>query len=286
MRHGFLLIDKPSGPTSHDAVYRVRKVLHEAKIGHLGTLDPAASGLLVLAVGAKALKVIELFPDLSKEYIAGITFGAVSSTYDGEGVIEEVKPTPGWEVPDEMQIRTLIDQRFTGKISQVPPAHSAVHVGGQRAYELARKGIDPHVSAREVMIESCKILSYNYPHLSLNVACGSGTYIRSLAHDLGALLHRGAYLSSLRRTVIGSWNIEHAVQPDNADWANVIPLKEILKDLPAIELTAKEADDIRFGRAIAREVRPDTLGWFEGLPIAVLKPAKDGSRSAKPRKVL
>lgn len=286
MRHGFLLIDKPMGPTSHDAVQRVRNVLHEPKVGHLGTLDPAASGLLVLAVGAKALKVIELFPDLSKEYVAGIRFGAISSTYDSEGVIEEVQPSPGWDIPDEMQIRSIIRDRFTGKISQTPPAHSAVHVGGQRAYELARKGIDPKVTAREVTIGSCEILSYEYPHLSLNVACGSGTYIRSLAHDLGEMLHRGAYLSSLRRTVVGDWHVDNAVEPDKADWARVLPLKEILRDLHSIDLTEAEANDIRFGRAIRHEVRADTIGWFEDLPIAILQPAKEGSAMAKPRKVL
>src|SRR3989339_527081 len=134
MRHGFLLIHKPVGPTSHDVVQAVRRRLNEGKIGHLGTLDPAAEGLLVLAVGAKALKGIELFSDLPKEYRAHIHFGATSTTYDREGVIERWSPVAGWHAPDEITIRSIIGSRFLGKIQQVPPAHSAVKIGGRRAY--------------------------------------------------------------------------------------------------------------------------------------------------------
>ena len=174
MRHGFLLIDKPIGPSSHDAVAQVRAVLKEQKIGHLGTLDPAAEGLLVLAVGAKALKVVELFSDLPKEYRAHIHFGATSTTYDREGVIERWSPVAGWHAPDEITIRSIIGSRFLGKIQQVPPAHSAVKIGGERAYRKARQGRGVNIPPREVEITECIIERYAYPHLHLKVACGSG----------------------------------------------------------------------------------------------------------------
>ncbi|PIR53491.1 tRNA pseudouridine(55) synthase TruB, partial [Candidatus Peregrinibacteria bacterium CG10_big_fil_rev_8_21_14_0_10_49_10] len=173
MRHGFLLIAKPVGPTSHDIVSQVRRTLGEKKIGHLGTLDPAASGLLVLAVGAKALKVVEFFGDLHKEYCVGVRFGTVSTTYDREGVLEEITPKPGWNIPKLEDVRRMIAERFIGKISQVPPSYSAVQVGGERAYRKMRQGKGVHLPARTVQIDACTITSYTYPDLTLQVACGS-----------------------------------------------------------------------------------------------------------------
>lgn len=286
MRHGFLLIDKPPGPTSHDVVDRVRSVLGESKVGHLGTLDPAASGLLVLAVGAKALKVIEFFTDLSKEYEAEVRCGAVSTTYDREGVIEDVAPKSGWSPPDLPQLQRLLTDRFLGKIMQAPPAHSAVNIAGERAYRRARRGESVRPPLREVEIASCSVLAYAYPRLRLLIGCSSGTYIRSLAHDLGQVLRCGAYLENLRRTQVGEWDIVDACPPGDASWARVLPLKNILKPFRGIELTAGEAEDLQFGRPIQREVKPDTFAWFQDLPIAILTPAKDGSRMAQPRKVL
>lgn len=283
MRHGFLLIDKPTGPTSHDAVQTVRRTLPEKSAGHIGTLDPGASGLLVLAVGAKALKVIEFFGGLSKEYIAEITFGAVSSTYDADGVIETVTPKAGWVEPDAVMLRRAITERFIGSISQVPPAHSAVHVDGKRAYALARKGIEVTMKARTVRIDACEVINYNFPHATLRVSCGSGTYIRSLAHDLGEMLRCGGYLSALRRTKVGEWDVADAVAPEKATWTNVLPLKEVLNNLPKLELNAAEMEDIRHGRAIKRTIEQETFAWFEDLPVAVLLPA---GANARPRKVL
>lgn len=286
MRHGFLLTDKPHGFTSHDAVAIVRKRLSESKIGHLGTLDPAASGLLVLAVGSKALKVIEFFGDLSKEYEAEIAFGFESSTYDAEGALEAVEPKKGWVAPDAIQLRRVLEDRFLGKIQQVPPAHSAVKVGGIRSYALARKGKSVPLAPRPVEIQSCDVLSYAYPELRLRVRCGSGTYIRSLAHDLGQFLRCGAYLKSLQRTRVGEWSITDACAPDKAAWTRVLPLKDVLRGLHRIDVTEEEAVNLAHGRSIAHEVKPDTFAWCNGLPIAVLVSAKDGSRGAHPRKVL
>ena len=282
MRHGFLLIDKPLGITSHDAVAIVRRTLPEKHVGHLGTLDPAATGLLVMAVGTKALKVIELFNNLSKEYEAGVRFGSVSSTYDAEGVIEETAMKPGWVIPDESTIRNIIADRFLGRIQQVPPAHSAVHVGGERAYRKARQGKSVDIPPREVLVLACDVLAFHYPDLSLRIACGSGTYIRSLAHDLGQFMKVGAYLSSLRRTKVGDWSVQDASAPDAVKWTNVMPLKEVLASFPALPLSDEEMRDIGFGRSLKKEIAETTIAWHEDLPIAILEP-KEGV--AHPRKV-
>jgi len=286
MKHGFLLIDKPEGPTSHDAVATVRNLLHERKIGHLGTLDPAASGLLVLAVGAKALKVVEFFKDLSKEYIAEIAFGSVSTTYDREGVIEKYPPKAGWVPLDQVEVVNIIRDHFLGDIEQVPPEHSAIKIGGDRAYRKARQGRGVNMPARRVHIEDCGIISYDYPTLTLHVSCGSGTYIRSLANDLGQRMRCGGYLAGLQRTKVGEWSLDFAVPPDAVEWSQVIPLKEVLIGFSSIELSAEEAERVQHGQDIEQEVKPDTIGWFDELPIAVLTPAKDGSQMAHARKVL
>ncbi len=286
VKHGFLLIDKPVRSTSHDVVAQVRRTLGERNIGHLGTLDPAASGLLVLAVGGKALKLVEFFGDLSKEYVATIRFGARSSTYDREGAIEEVRPKPGWVTPDDSQLQMTIQRHFLGAVQQVPPAHSAVHIDGKRAYELARQGKQVALQPRAVTIEACEVLRYAYPNLALRIACGSGTYIRSLAHDLGERLRCGGYLADLRRTKVGEWSVDFAVKPSAVGWSFVIPLKEVLTEFHGIELTAEEVEDVRHGRDIRRQVKPDTIGWHEDLPVAVLVPARDGTGRAHARKVL
>lgn len=281
MRHGFLLINKPIGPTSHDSVAMVRKQLSERKVGHLGTLDPAAEGLLVLAVGAKALKVVELFKDLSKEYIAQITFGSVSSTYDREGTIEQVDLKPGVPVPDESAVRNAIVDRFLGKIDQIPPAYSAVQVGGERAYRKMRQGRSVDLPSREVQIDACDLQKFTYPDLTLRIVCGSGTYIRSLAHDLGQVLRCGGYLSGLKRTKVGEWSVSESVAIDRVQWSDVIPLKDVLRDRPSIELTDDEAEDIRHGRVIERGVEKDTIAWHEELPIAILTSIGDGESRAR-----
>ena len=285
MKHGFLLIDKPEGPTSHDIVGMVRKALNEKKVGHLGTLDPAASGLIVLAVGAKALKVVELFNVLPKTYEATVQFGAISSTFDREGKIEEVKIKPGVEPPDLIGLRTIIENRFLGVIDQVPPDYSAIKIGGERAYRKMRQGRVVNMPTREVNIKECKIISYEYPQAVLHVACGSGTYIRSLANDLGDAIRCGGYLAGLRRTTVGDWKIEDAVAPKKATWGHILPLKDLLVGRNKIEVSDSEAEDIVHGRPIKHQVLPDTIAWNNDLPIAILTPLKDGSNCCKGRKV-
>lgn len=281
MRHGFLLIDKPAGLTSHDVVAKIRRSLSEQNVGHLGTLDPLATGLLVLAIGKKALKVVELFGNLSKEYEAEVTFGSISTTYDAEGCIEVVDVKPGWTEPMREDVERMLRDRFTGKISQVPPVFSAVHVGGERAYRKAMQGRSVTIPARTVDIDKCEVLFYEYPILKLRVRCGSGTYIRSLAHDLGQSLRFGAYLSALRRVRVGDWSIDSALLIEKATWASVIPLKDALKDLHGVELSSEEFEELTFGRNIARSVRANTIGWFDELPVALLTPAGGGEAHAR-----
>ncbi len=281
MRHGFLLVDKPAGVTSHDVVGMVRRALSEKGVGHLGTLDPAATGLLVLAVGKKALKVVHLFGAARKEYVADVRFGAVSTTYDREGQITPQDPPMGWNPPEQAVVQRTIADRFIGRIQQVPPAHSAIKMGGQHAYDLARAGKDVVMAPREVEISRVDVLSYAYPSLQLRVRCGSGTYIRSLAHDLGRLLYCGGYLADLRRTKVADWDVGDAVAPDQAVWTDVVPLKEILSDRPRRDLTPEEWEDVGHGRNIEAEVEQDTIAWFEELPVAILVPGGDGTARAR-----
>ena len=236
----------------------------------------------MLAVGKKALKVVELFDDLTKEYVADIQFGAVSTTFDREGVIEKVPAKAGWKIPDESDIQKMIRDRFLGNISQVPPIYSAIHIGGERAYRKAMQGRTVNMPAREVEIKKCEIITYNYPKLQLRVVCGSGTYIRSLANDLGELLRCGGYLENLRRTKVGDWSLENAVDPKKVNWTNVMPLKDVLKNLPAIELTTDEFTDLSQGKNIERNVpAKNTIGWHEELPVALLVTAGDGWAHAR-----
>lgn len=289
MRHGFLLVRKPTGPTSHDIVGIVRRTLGEKSIGHLGTLDPMAEGLLVLAVGSKALKVIELFSGMTKEYDAEVMLGKESTTYDGEGDISDRKLFSGWQPPEDVtKVQAMLQDRFVGTTTQVPPQFSAIKVGGTRAYRKAQRGESVEMKGRTVSITECRIQHYAYPRLSLHVACGSGTYIRSLAHDIGELLRCGGYLSALKRTKVGEWSVADAKDPDHVAWGDVLPLKEVLSDLPRRELTESEWEETKHGRSIDGSLSPgETLiAWYDGLPVAILEknPKQDGK--VKPKKVL
>ncbi|MEQ1849445.1 MAG: tRNA pseudouridine(55) synthase TruB [Candidatus Peribacteraceae bacterium] len=289
MRHGFLLVHKPKGPTSHDLVGMVRRTLSEPSIGHLGTLDPMAEGLMVLAVGSKALKVIELFSKMTKEYDAEVTLGKDSTTYDAEGLITVHDTRPGYEPPtDQSRVQTVLNERFVGTVDQVPPIFSAIKVGGSRAYRKAQRGESVELKSRPVSITECRILSYNYPLLSLHVACGSGTYIRSLAHDIGETLRSGGYLSKLVRTKVGEWLLTDAVQPDSVAWGHVLPLKSVLSLMPRRELSDAEMIEIQHGRSVMGIMPSEgtPIAWHKDLPVAILErnPKKQGM--LKPRKVL
>ena len=209
-----LLIDKPAGPTSHDIVDQVRRIYKTRRVGHAGTLDPFATGLLIVAVG-KATKDLQRFVGLDKTYEATARLGATSDTYDLTGHIT----VPGTEylVPSAENVSQALES-FKGGYEQKAPAYSAKKVHGQKLYELARRGEDvEHLRpTKKVDISEIELLDFKWPDVTFRVTCSSGTYIRSLAHDLGVKLGCGAYLTELRRTRIGEYKVEDAKKLE--DW--------------------------------------------------------------------
>ena len=202
----FLVLDKPAGVSSFREVARVRQERGVQRVGHLGTLDPLATGVLVVAVG-EATKLIEYFMKADKVYEATAEFGKVSDTYDLEGEIKAFEGTNSLKKITRETIEQVLPS-FTGEIMQVPPIFSALKIKGKPAYELAREGKKVELKARPVTIYALKILSFEGPLLRLRIHCSSGTYIRSLIHDLGQKLGVGAIMTELRRTRVGSFTLE------------------------------------------------------------------------------
>jgi tRNA pseudouridine55 synthase len=202
---GVLLVDKPRDWTSFDVVKKVRGTLRVKKVGHAGTLDPLATGLLILC-SSNMTKRIDAFQALPKTYEGSMKLGAVTASYDAATPEEEQRPFPQLSI-EEFQDAA---NRFTGTISQLPPMFSAVKIDGQRLYKLARKGMEVERKPREVHIAAFHIMHMDLPEVSFRVECSKGTYVRSLVHDLGRQLGCGAYLSSLRRTAIGAFHVDEA----------------------------------------------------------------------------
>jgi tRNA pseudouridine55 synthase len=214
---GALLVDKPAGWTSFDVVNYVRRIVagvegkkpKHVKVGHTGTLDPAATGLLVLLIGKDYTRRAQELTKLDKTYQVTMKLGETSTTADSEGIITAVSDTIP---PLEAVLEAL--QRFTGQIEQVPPIYSAVKVDGQRAYKLAREGKEVILAARLVQIYNSDLTSYEYPLVKFRASVSSGTYIRSLVEDVGKELGTGAYMSDLRRTTVGDFKLENAIDID------------------------------------------------------------------------
>jgi len=204
---GFLLINKPSGPTSHDIIDQLRKITGIAKIGHAGTLDPFASGLLICAVGRATTKKLSVLVKLDKEYEAVFYLGAATDTYDHSGKITSRYQGRPLEPATVSQVLA----EFVGAQNQIPPMFSAKKVGGHKLYDLARAGQTVERQPAAITIYNLELLNYAWPHLCLRINCSSGTYIRSLAFDLGERLGCGAYVEELQRTAIGKYNLESAV---------------------------------------------------------------------------
>lgn len=204
-----LLIDKPLHWTSFDIVKFVRGVIREKKVGHAGTLDPLATGLLIVCSG-KLTKSISAIQDADKEYTGTVTLGIETPSYDLETEIRE-----RWDVSHItiQQVEDAVSQ-LTGPINQVPPMHSAIRHQGQRAYKLARRGEEAELKSRQVMVSEFEITRFELPEVDFRIVCSKGTYIRSLARDLGKLLEMGACLTSLRRTRIGQYSVEDAMSTD------------------------------------------------------------------------
>ena len=250
---GIFNIDKPTGMTSHDVVARVRRISGTRRVGHAGTLDPFATGVLPVVVG-RATRLVEYLAGADKEYRAVVALGAVSDTYDREGTIT---PNRDAVMPSPEEVETALS-RFRGEIEQVPPMHSAIKVGGKKLYELARQGVEVERQPRRVTISRLEVEWYRPPMLGIRATVSKGTYIRSLAHDLGQALGVGAYLEELVRTRHGPFTVEEATTLEGLEEAfrqdtwreTLFPPEFILRGWPMHTATPEEEADIRQGRPL------------------------------------
>lgn len=286
---GLIVVDKPIGPTSHKVVNLVRSGTGVRKVGHAGTLDPRASGVLVLCLGP-ATRLSEFLSTASKRYEAQVRFGYATRTYDAEG---EIIHHTG-NAPTLMQIQQALPA-FRGEIQQVPPPYSAVKLEGRKAYELARQGQEPELEPRTVTVYEIEIERYEPPDLWLTVECSAGTYIRSLAHDLGEALATGAHLAALRRVKAGPFEIKQAVPLIDLEhafavggWERfLIPAAGALPELPSLKLTPDQLEEIRNGRRIRAALERSGLIKAlspDGELAAILEPVEEDNLW-HPRKV-
>ncbi len=244
---GLVVVDKAPGMTSHDVVARVRRLAGTRKVGHAGTLDPMATGVLVLGVD-RATRLLGHLMLTEKAYDATIRLGAVTTTDDAEG---EVVSTHAVDGVREDDVRAEL-ARFVGDIDQVPTAVSAIKVDGQRAYARVRAGEQVELKARPVTIHELVVHEIALPDVRISVRCSSGTYIRAIARDLGAALGVGAHLSALRRTAVGSFDLSvaHTLEELADDFA-AVPIADAARaSFVAVELTQEQAVDVRVGRAL------------------------------------
>jgi tRNA pseudouridine55 synthase len=282
---GVLPVDKPVGPTSHDMVARARRALGTRRIGHTGTLDPFASGLLLLCVG-RATRIAEYLSGMDKRYCTIVRLGVSTDTGDAAGTIIAERDPAG--ITRAAVVRALKEQR--GDIMQVPPAYSAKKVRGERAYTLARQGRPVDLHAVPVTIHELTIRQFVLPDIHLDVTCSSGTYIRAIARDLGTALGVGAHLTSLRRTVVGPHSVDRAVAEDVLDGdpagvqAALIPTLEALGEMPRLEISEDDAAHIRHGRLIARDTATSGIVALAAHGELVAIAEADGDR-IRPRKV-
>jgi tRNA pseudouridine55 synthase len=274
---GFLVIDKPSGLTSHDVVQRVRRWAKQRRVGHLGTLDPLATGVLPIALG-EATKLSQLLTHGEKGYRGRIRLGTETTTYDREGEVVEERPGP-W--PGREQVVAAL-QAFQGEIEQVPPPYSAVKRGGQAAYVRARRGEEVELEPRRVTIRRIELVEFDPPFLSVEVDCTSGTYLRSIAHDLGRALGTLGTLWDLVRTRSGPFRLDAAIPLDKLDELGsqrVIPMAAAT-GLPTFPIDARTsrrvANGIQLGRHEVRGAPPEGIVQLvrEGRLVALLEAHK------------
>jgi len=256
--NGLLVIDKPGAITSRDVVNSVEEWFPRVRVGHTGTLDPLATGVLVVCLG-RATRLADYVQALDKVYRTRIQFGAVSDTDDADGMVEATEKVV---IPDKPTVSRAV-QQFIGEIQQVPPAYSAAKVTGKRAYRLARRGHEVSLNARTVRVYSITMLSYAYPHLDLEIHCGKGTYIRSLARDLGQQLGCGGHVETLRRLRVGPFRVEDALSltppsppggegrvPPDSLASHILPLERAVCGLPRVMLSADEAWRLSHGQVL------------------------------------
>jgi tRNA pseudouridine55 synthase len=249
---GFLSLNKPSGMTSRAAVDRVARVVRGVKVGHAGTLDPLASGVLVVGLGA-ATRLIEYVQRMPKTYRAVVRLGARSDTLDAEGRVVEVADP---RVPGGAEIEAVL-AGLVGTIEQKPPEFSAIRVAGRRAYDLARAGLAVDLAPRRITIDRITIVAYEWPRLELEIACGRGTYIRSLARDVGEAVGCGGLIAELVRTRVGPFAEVDALDPlgltAEAVRDRLVPASAAVADLPGIHLTAEQVRMVAQGKALESE---------------------------------
>ncbi len=273
--NGIVIIDKPAGWTSMDVCAKLRGILHERRIGHSGTLDPMATGVLAVFVG-RATRAVEFCEADDKEYLAAMRLGTVTDTQDITGTVLETHPV---SVSDAALNAALLD--FTGDISQIPPMYSAVKIGGKKMYELARKGQSVERAARPVTIKALELLSREGDEVSLRVVCSKGTYIRTLCHDIGAALGCGACLTSLRRTRSGHFTLDQARSLEQAaelGEAALSPTDAVFSQYPALTLNAAGEKRCRCGSEISLPGTEDGLYrvYGENQTFLMLGEAKSG----------
>ena len=286
--HGILVVDKESGPTSHDIVHRVRRALGTRRVGHSGTLDPFARGVLVICLG-DATRLAEYIVRETKVYEAEVMFGIQTDTDDATGEVLREEPA---EVAEQDLVYVL--PQFIGEIEQVPPAYSAVKVDGVRAYHMARKGEAVEVASRPVHIYAIEVLGMGSdprPRARLRITCGKGTYIRSLARDLGVALATIATCSRLTRTRVGGFTIEEAISshdllsddgPEKAI-AAIQPLGRAVASLPRVDIDEDQAALFVRGNGSAGSLAGEVAVWFGDILLGIGFGA-DGV--VRPRKVM
>jgi len=264
---GVLLLDKAAGLTSNAALQTAKRLLNACKAGHTGSLDPIATGLLPLTFG-EATKMSRFMLDADKRYRAVFRLGQSTTTYDSEGEVTQARPVAVGRREVEQALL-----RFTGEIEQVPPMYSAIKQGGKSLYKLARAGVEVERAPRRVTVREFRLVAFDGDRLSVEIACSKGTYIRSLAHDLGEALGCGAHVAELRRLAVGALRVEDAITLDalaalsapEARTAQLKPVDLLLTDLPAVELTPLAAHYLRQGQAVTarRDLVPGWVRLYE-----------------------
>ncbi len=275
---GWFICDKPEGITSRDLVNQLQKLLGKsAKLGHTGTLDPFATGVLVLGAGS-ALRLTEYVQEMSKSYTAQLYLGATSSTDDREG---EISTSEAKILPDRQMLEVQL-QKLIGWIEQIPPQFSAIRVAGKRAHHLARQGETVALAPRLVRVDHINLLAYNPPFLDLQIDCGKGTYIRSLARDLGQLAGCGAYVQQLRRTGIGPFTEKEAIRWFPEPTREILekerkPLRMALTNMTQYRFNQSDIKKIRFGQRVVKprdltlsESSQNSLEKNEKIKIAIM----------------
>lgn len=247
--HGLLVLDKPGGMTSRAAMDHIlRQFPRRTRMGHTGTLDPLATGVLVLCLG-NATRLVEYVQQMGKTYRTLILLGANSDTDDADGMVEQM---PGAQAPSLADIQAAT-QTFVGSITQVPPAYSAAKVTGKRAYDLARQGKEVQLAPRTVRIDGIDICNYDYPGLELEIRCGKGTYIRSLARDLGQRLGCGGLVHTLRRTRVGPFTAEQSVTLQSQAeeiHARLLHMSQAVVELPRLILEEQDVQRLSNGQTV------------------------------------